>query len=67
LVPDGDGFWIAGDAAVGWSRLNGVPVRALVVGVDLPAAPLDLAVDAEYLWVATSAGLVRFRLAEVRP
>jgi hypothetical protein len=67
LVPDRDGFWVAGDGAVGWTRLDGSPVRPLMVGPDLPGAPLDLAVDADYLWVATSAGLVRFRLAEVRP
>lgn len=67
LVPDRDGFWVAGEAAVGWTPLGGSPVRPLVVGPDLPGEPLDLAVDAHYLWVATSAGLVRFRLSEVRP
>ena len=29
---------------------------------DLPGAPLDVAVDMDYLWVGTTAGLVRFRL-----
>ena len=67
LVPDRDGFWVVGDAAVGWTRLGGSPVRPLMVGPDLPGEPLDLAVDTNFLWVATSAGLVRFRLAEVRP
>jgi len=67
LVADGDGFWVAGDAAVGWTRLGGTPVRPLLVGTDLPGRPLDLAVDPDYLWVATTAGLVRFRLSEVRP
>jgi len=67
LVADGDGFWVAGDQAVGWTRINGVPVRPLFVGSDLPGEVLDLAVDADFLWVATSGGLVRFRLAEVRP
>lgn len=67
LVPDGDGFWVAGDLGVGWTRLNGSPVRPLLVDADLPGVPLDLAVDVDYLWVGTTAGLVRFRLSEVRP
>lgn len=67
LVADGDGFWVLGDVGVGWSRVGGMPVRPLLVGGDLPGVPLDLAVDTEYLWVATTSGLVRFRSAEVRP
>lgn len=67
LVADGDGFWVVGDAAVGWTRLGGTPIRPLLVGGDLPGEPLDLAVDPDYLWVATTEGLVRFRLSEVRP
>lgn len=67
LVVEGDGFWVAGDLGVGWTRLDGTPVRPLAVGGDLPGIPLDLAVDVDYLWVATTAGLVRFRLREVRP
>jgi ligand-binding sensor domain-containing protein len=66
-VADGDGFWVAGDQAVGWTRINGVPIRPLLVGTDLPGEVFDLAVDADFLWVATSGGLVRFRLSEVRP
>lgn len=67
LVADGDGFWVAGDLGVVWTRLGGAPVRPLMVDGDLPGAPLDLAVDLDYLWVGTTAGLVRFRLSEVRP
>ena len=67
LVADGDGFWVAGSQGVGWTRINGVPIRPLLVGSDLPGEPLDLAVDSDFLWVATSGGLVRFRLSEVRP
>jgi len=67
MVVDGDGFWVAGDLAVGWTRINGVPIRPLLVGSDLPGDPLDMAVDADFLWVATTGGLVRFRLSEVRP
>lgn len=67
LVAEGDGFWVAGDLGVGWTRLAGIPVRPLLAGADLPGTPLDVAVDADYLWVATTDGLVRFRLREVRP
>jgi hypothetical protein len=67
LIAQGDGFWVAGDLGVGWTRLEGIPVRPLLAGADLPGVPLDLAVDVDHLWVATTAGLVRFRLAEVLP
>ena len=67
LVADRDGVWVVGDLGVGWTRLIGAPVRPLTVDGDLPGAPLDVAVDMDYLWVGTTAGLVRFRLAEVRP
>jgi hypothetical protein len=67
VVPDADGVWVAGDLGVGWTRLTGAPVQPLLVDVDLPGRPLDLAVDAEYLWVATTHGLVRFQLSAARP
>lgn len=67
LVAAGDGFWVAGELGVAWSRLHGAPLRPLEVGRDLPGVPLDLAVDADFLWVATTDGLVRFRLSEVMP
>ncbi len=67
LIVDGDGFWVAGDLGVAWTRLNGAPVRPLNVGGDLSGIPLDLAIDVDYLWVATTAGLIRFRLGEIRP
>jgi ligand-binding sensor domain-containing protein len=66
LVPDADGFWVAGDRAVAFARLNTPPLRALR-DADLPGAINDLAVDSDYLWVATDRGLVRFRLSEIRP
>jgi len=67
LVTEGDGFWVAGDLGVGWTRLDGIPVRPLLVGADLPGVPLDLAVDVDFLWVATADGLVRFSLQQVHP
>jgi len=66
LVPDGQGFWVAGDRALGFVRLNTPPLRPLR-DADLPGAINDLAVDDQHLWVATDRGLVRFRLSVIRP
>ena len=66
FVADGPGFWVAGDQAVAFTRLGTPPVLPLRQG-DLPGAANDLAVDPDYLWVATNGGLVRFRLDAVRP
>ena len=66
FVADGPGFWVAGERGVAFARLSTPPMRPLREG-DLPGQSNDLAVDAEYLWVATNAGLVRFRLDAIRP
>jgi hypothetical protein len=66
FVADGPGFWVAGERGVGFATLATPAVRPLREG-DLPGAANDLAVDADYLWVATNGGLVRFRLDAVRP
>ena len=66
FVADGPGFWVAGERAVGFARLGTPPVRPLREG-DLPARANDLTVDGDYLWIATDAGLVRFRLDAIRP
>jgi hypothetical protein len=66
FTPDGSGFWIAGDRGVAFARLNSPPLRPLR-GADLPAAANDVAVEGDFLWVATNAGLVRFRLDAIRP
>jgi hypothetical protein len=65
FVPEGPGFWVAGDRGVGYVGLTTPPIRPLREG-DLPGAVNDLAVDDRYLWVATDRGLVRFRLSSVR-
>jgi hypothetical protein len=66
FVADGPGFWVAGERGVAFARLSTPPLRPLREG-DLPGQSNDLAVDAEFLWVATDAGLVRFRLDAIRP
>lgn len=67
VIPVDRGMWIAGERGVSFVTLETPPARALLVGRDLPAEPTDLAVDEQYLWVATSRGLVRWRLDAVRP
>jgi ligand-binding sensor domain-containing protein len=66
FVADGPGFWIAGDRGVGFARLDTPALRPLGQG-DLPGAANDLAVDEDFLWIATDGGLVRFRLDAIRP
>ena len=66
FAPDGPGFWVAGERGVAFARLASPPIRPLREG-DLPGDSNDLTVDAEYLWVATDGGLVRFRLDAIRP
>ena len=66
FVSDGPGFWVAGEQGVGFARLGAPPALPLRQG-DLPGAANDLAVDTDFLWVATNGGLVRFRLDAIRP
>jgi hypothetical protein len=67
LADGGDGVWIAGSSGVGFARLGGPVERLLAVGADLPAEAWDVSVEGEWLWVATSKGLVRFRRDGVEP
>jgi hypothetical protein len=66
FAAEGPGFWVAGEQGVGFARLQTPPIRTLREG-DLPASTNDLAVDQDYLWVATDGGLVRFALSAIRP
>ena len=66
FTADRDGYWVAGDRGVGFVRLNSPPLRPLFEG-DLPGTAYGVAADADFLWVATDAGLVRFRLDAIRP
>ncbi len=66
FAADGPGFWVAGERGVAFARLTTPPVRPLRDG-DLPGRSNDLAVDRDFLWVATDGGLVRFRLDAIRP
>lgn len=67
LADGDDGVWIAGSLGAGFARLGGPVERQLRVGSDLPAESWDVSVEGEWLWVATSNGLVRFRRQAVEP
>ncbi|MEO8030048.1 MAG: hypothetical protein ABJC74_15530 [Gemmatimonadota bacterium] len=68
MLPRPGGAFVAGDRAVGYVRFQtGGSARPLTVPIEIPAAPRDLAVDDEYLWVATNRGVVRWRLAAISP
>lgn len=67
VVDDRDGLWVAGARGVGFARLGGPIQRPLLTGDALPGFATDLAIDDDFLWVATDHGLVRFALDYVRP
>jgi ligand-binding sensor domain-containing protein len=62
-----DGFWVAGDRGVGFATVDRSVLSFLSLGDDLPGIPLDLAVQGDYLWVATDVGVVRWRLDAIAP
>ncbi len=66
FTAEGNGFWVAGDRGLAYATLKSPPLRPLLAG-DVPGDIYDLAVDPDHLWVATAAGLVRFRLDAIRP
>lgn len=59
LAPDAGGVWIGGTAGVAFWDIAHQTFRGLSVPNDVPAAIRDLAVEGDYLWVATDAGLLR--------
>lgn len=63
---DGAGVWVAGEEGFGFVRPGLPPVRVFRIG-DIPADARDVAVDADYIWIATGNGLVRFSREAIRP
>ncbi len=59
LIDDGGSVWIAGERGI--ARLAaGRPPRAWLVPMDVPVGPVrGLALDGEFVWVATPAGAFR--------
>jgi ligand-binding sensor domain-containing protein len=62
VVNGRSGLYVAGDRGVGAAGLATSLRRVFTTPGDLPGQVTDLAVDDDYLWVATLRGLVRFRL-----
>ena len=60
LAADGEGVWIGGERGVAFYRFGSRAFQFYNALGDLPGRVNDLAVDDEYLWVATDRGLVRF-------
>jgi hypothetical protein len=62
LVSGRDALYLAGTNGIGVLRLQTGVLRTCRAPGDIPGEVTDLAVDADYLWVASRRGLVRFRL-----
>ena len=58
--PEAGGVWIAGTTGVAFWELPRGTFHVLRAPDDVPAAVHDVAVDADFVWVATDSGLVRF-------
>jgi ligand-binding sensor domain-containing protein len=67
LADGANGVWVAGSRGVGFARIGGPIERTLPVGSALPEEAWDLSTDGEWLWVATSKGVVRFRREGLEP
>jgi ligand-binding sensor domain-containing protein len=61
LAADGQSIWVAGDRGVAVvSRATGVS-RVLPVPSNIPAPALDVMLDRDFVWIATTSGVVRLR------
>lgn len=61
----GDGVWIGGTGGLAFWRPARSTFLTLRVPGDVPAPVRDLALDPQYIWVATDSGVVRFARAAV--
>ena len=61
------GLWVAAEKGIAFVPFNAMPARIFFAPTDIPGNPLDVAVDDDYLWVASDGGLTRFRLNAIRP
>ena len=66
MAVDADGVWLVGDRAIGFAR-PGLPAMPAIRPDQIPGRVTALAVDDSYLWVGTTEGVVRFRIAAIRP
>lgn len=66
MAVDDGGVWLVGNAAIGYAR-PGLPATPVIRPAQIPGRVTGIAVDETYLWVGTTRGLVRFRVAAIRP
>ena len=66
MAVDDRGVWIVGDRAIGFAPL-GAPAAPAIRPELVPGRVTGIAVDDDYLWVGTTEGLIRFRVASLRP
>jgi ligand-binding sensor domain-containing protein len=67
LVAYRDGLFVAGRRAFAFVRAGAVPDRVYRVPGDVPGEIRQLALTEDYLWMATTGGLVRWRLGALLP
>ena len=67
FVADGPGFWVAGERGVGVRPADDARRCARSGRATCRARATTSRWTPSYLWVATDAGLVRFRLDAIRP
>jgi len=67
LAGDPSGLWVGGRAGLAHVRLAAGAVVPFPVPRDVPAAVRGIAVTERYVWLATEAGLVRFRREALAP
>jgi ligand-binding sensor domain-containing protein len=65
LVGDAGGIWVGGERGIASYRFSTRQFIFFDTPGDLPGVVRDLAVDEQYLWVATDGGLVRFERGAV--
>jgi ligand-binding sensor domain-containing protein len=67
LAPDAGGVWVGGRTALVRFGFAASDLLVLRVPGDVPGLVRGLALEREYLWVATDAGLVRFERRALTP
>jgi len=67
LAQYGNGFFVAGDKGFGFAPQDSVPRRVYPAPADVPGQVRRMAVTDDYLWMATSEGLIRWRLDLLAP
>ncbi|HKI93755.1 MAG TPA: hypothetical protein VJ992_00560 [Gemmatimonadales bacterium] len=67
IAPERGGVWVGGDQGLVYFGFRTNALRRYTIPMDLPGPVRGLAVDGEYLWIATERGLVRFSRRALLP